>query len=93
MHVTPNGPGPLHENDVVTKDGAPGEEHGRMPGGRIAGGVRFTGLGPACREVMGAHALRMSHSLTVVSPDPDEASMYVCGMKTTEVMLWGSPEV
>ena len=75
MHVTPNGPDPLHENDAVTKDGAPGEEHGGMPGGRMAGGVRVTELGPACSEVIGEHALRMSHNLTVVSPEPDEASM------------------
>ena len=73
MHVTPNGPGPLHENDAATKDGAPREEHGGTPDGRMAGGVN--GLGPACKEAMGIHALRMSHSLTVVSPEPDEASM------------------
>ena len=98
MQVTPNGPEPLHEKDAVIRETAPGDEQGGRPGGRIkAGGVRVQGLRPgvpalACRAATGAHALRMSHSLTVVSPEPDEASRLVWGMNTTDVMLWGSPD-
>ena len=81
MQVTPKGPAPLHENDAVITAPAPEDDCAgpfRMAGHLKAGGVMAKGLSPvsaAWSVVTGVHAFRMSQSLTVVSPDPDEARM------------------